>query len=1010
MVSILRRRHFVPNPVVMHSTGFRAKRRGPLSIHTWYDGDGNQLSETDADGDTTTNVYNDLGQLVGTIDAAGKTTSYAYDAAGNQCSETDPDGNVTTSSYNDLGQLVSTTDAAGGTTRYTYDADGNELTETDPLGRVTSNAYNDLDQLVSTTDAAGGVTRYTYNADGDQLTETDPLGHVTTDSYNDLGQLVCTTDAAGGTTRYKYNADGDQLSETDPDGNETIYGYDSMGQRTSQTQTIEQSSGAAPTTATTTYQYNADGDMVQETDADGRVTVFQYDALNRETGEQWYPNASDAASETGATDNIALTYDDDGNLLAAHDDFSSYTYAYDSLGEQTSVDNNGSGPGGTTGTPGVPDVVLSSAYDTDGNRTQLSATIDGTADFVNTYSYDDLNQETQVTQGASTVSGHDAVDSKLVNFTYNADGQLASIDRFAGASSQEVAKSVYGYDSLGRATSLTQTIAGGTTPYTTYAWTYDADSEVTSFTNSAHAGESVATYSYDHDGQLIGATPVTGQTANPSNSLSNSYDANGNATSTTVAGTTTTTTTGAGNTVVFDGTYSYQYDADGNMTARWKSGSAESNPGAGDSDISFFTWDNRNRMTSVTIYDSDADYNALTPDQTIAYTYDLFDNLIGRTVTTYASGVETGSTTQRYVFDGKNMVLAFDGNGNLTDRYLWGPAVDQVLADENYSPGSSGESENGGLPTSPGTTLWTLGDNQNSVRDLVVDSGALVQHVAYTPFGQQLVLDNGSYVPQVAFAIGYTGTYTDPTTGLQLHGVRWYDPSVGRWLSEDPAAADSNLYRYCGNAPTDGTDPSGMAAMYPPSPMLPAPWEPGYVEAVLAAEQQQQQVAAAAAAQAAAAQAEKDAIIAKTQKWGEGGPGGRSPVTHDNMCEDQSIRMAQYVGATKYWVARGVKGTRNYFIPTLVPTDQYLGWALLFSETENAVGFFPNPKTNPNGVPFVIDAFGGYDNDTGGGGVGKPQSLEDFFRKWPAWRDTDSWTPKPPVAGPVDKPCNVAYF
>ena len=36
MVSILRRRHFVPNPVVMHSTGFRAKRRGPLSIHTWY--------------------------------------------------------------------------------------------------------------------------------------------------------------------------------------------------------------------------------------------------------------------------------------------------------------------------------------------------------------------------------------------------------------------------------------------------------------------------------------------------------------------------------------------------------------------------------------------------------------------------------------------------------------------------------------------------------------------------------------------------------------------------------------------------------------------------------------------------------------------------------------------------------------------------------------------------------------------------------------------------------------
>ena len=40
------------------------------------------------------------------------------------------------------------------------------------------------------------------------------------------------------------------------------------------------------------------------------------------------------------------------------------------------------------------------------------------------YSYDAMNRETQVTQGASTAGGADAVDSKLVNFTYNADGHL----------------------------------------------------------------------------------------------------------------------------------------------------------------------------------------------------------------------------------------------------------------------------------------------------------------------------------------------------------------------------------------------------------------------------------------------------------------------------------------------------------------------------------------------------------------------------------------------------------
>src|SRR5208283_5277438 len=39
------------------------------------------------------------------------------------------------------------------------------------------------------------------------------------------------------------------------------------------------------------------------------------------------------------------------------------------------------------------------------------------------------------------------------------------------------------------------------------------------------------------------------------------------------------------------------------------------------------------------------------------------------------------------------------------------------------------------------------------------------------------------------------------------------DPSIGRWTSEDPlgfAAGDTNLYRYVGNGPTDGTDPTGL--------------------------------------------------------------------------------------------------------------------------------------------------------------------------------------------------------
>jgi uncharacterized protein RhaS with RHS repeats len=40
-----------------------------------------------------------------------------------------------------------------------------------------------------------------------------------------------------------------------------------------------------------------------------------------------------------------------------------------------------------------------------------------------------------------------------------------------------------------------------------------------------------------------------------------------------------------------------------------------------------------------------------------------------------------------------------------------------------------------------------------------------------------------------------------------------FDPSIGRWLSEDPTgfeSGDVNLYRFVGNDPTNGTDPSGL--------------------------------------------------------------------------------------------------------------------------------------------------------------------------------------------------------
>lgn len=64
-------------------------------------------------------------------------------------------------------------------------------------------------------------------------------------------------------------------------------------------------------------------------------------------------------------------------------------------------------------------------------------------------------------------------------------------------------------------------------------------------------------------------------------------------------------------------------------------------------------------------------------------------------------------------------------------------------------------------------------------------------------------------------AFAYTGRLLDQTTGLQNNLNRWYDASIGRWLSEDPigfAAGDANLHRYVGNGPVNFVDPTGNAA------------------------------------------------------------------------------------------------------------------------------------------------------------------------------------------------------
>ena len=260
-----------------------------------------------------------------------------YDADGNLLTDVDALGNTTTYVYNDLGLPAQQADPSNGSIELggTYDKAGNMVTNTDLMGAVTTFGYDAFGDQVSeslpnpATGAAGGpTTTDIYDADGELLSQTDPLNNVTSYSYDFLGDQVGqslpvpATGAAGGpTTTLTYDLDGDQLSLTDPDSNTTSWTYDAFGDEISQSEKVAlgYTSGGAiqTTTAASSCQYDADGNVVESIDADGRAITYSYNSADQEAGETWYPTAADAAAGTGSDGSVSFAYDVDGGTTAA---------------------------------------------------------------------------------------------------------------------------------------------------------------------------------------------------------------------------------------------------------------------------------------------------------------------------------------------------------------------------------------------------------------------------------------------------------------------------------------------------------------------------------------------------------------------------------------------------------------------------------------------------------------------------------------------------------------------
>ena len=212
------------------------------------------------------------------------------------------------------------------------------------------------------------------------------------------------------------------------------------------------------------------------------------------------------------------------------------------------------------------------------------------------------------------------------------------------------------------------------------------------------------------------------------------------------------------------GTKTFQYDLDGNLTQRLDSLTNKTTQ---------YQYDLEDHLVKVTLPDA----------STVSFTYDAQGRRISKTAV---------SATTRYLWDGSELLAELSPSGNLLRSYAHGPEVDEILYQEDYSKNE---------------TLFFHQDNLESAMALTDASGQVKESFTYDPYGNLITKPSS---PSTHFL--YTGRELDSETGLYYNRARYYDPSLGRFISADPKgySAGLNLYTYTRNNPLSFRDPEGL--------------------------------------------------------------------------------------------------------------------------------------------------------------------------------------------------------
>ncbi len=800
-------------PLYRGIVAIRDRNGNQISI-TW---DGNRLVQvTSPNGRWIRFATDGQQRITSATDSVGRTVSYTYYNTGRLFSVTNPDGKVSRYTYTAEGRLHEATDARGITyLTNEYDANGRVSRQTLPNNReyrfaYTTNASGKVTQT-RVTQPDGSVRRVTFNAAGAVVTDTDafgtpsartttyhrddhqqitaitdPLSRKTSFRHDDEGRLLYATELADTgqarvTGSYQYGGPFDQpLRYTDRNGKATIYDYELDGDLKSITD---------PANRVTRFTYNGAGSLLTVTDQANKVTTFTYrggdlasvtDPLNQVTKQ-----FTDAAGRP-----VAITDAMGAVTRISYDTLNQVTKMVDALGQTTNLgyDENGNLTSLTdarnnanTWTYDRSDRVESTRdpldkyslvhYDTAGR-------VDWTASRAGhraTYTTDALGRLRTITYGAGTpdaasiTKGYDAVD-RLTSISDDKTHEITSIahdsfDRVTRVSSQRWGIG-YTYDNLDRR--QTMTVDGQ--PAVTY--TYYDDGAPRTITR----GDQVVEFQYDAVGRPSLVSLPGGWSRVPT------YDAAGQVLSLTYR---------HGN--VDKGALTYTYDAAGRVATVGGSLAQVAPPLARTGQV----YNAANRLTS----------NAGIP-----LGYDDDGNLTSHGINSYqwnARGLLTRASGSGYTES-----FTYDVFGRQTDRSVNGRATS--TQSDGSMPVRETSGNNSATMLSGGTDQWFSRTDSAGQRTFLTDlvgtvvalgdaTGALKTQYAYDPYGAQTRTGENS-----SNTFGYTGRQR-MDSGLMYNRARYYDPSLQRFISEDPIgfAGGTNLYAYAANSPTNYTDPSG---------------------------------------------------------------------------------------------------------------------------------------------------------------------------------------------------------